>query len=55
MVSDEMLIVAALQGNVRVNDANKTVEIYNEYGVCMVLRDLDEVTYEAFKSKFRAF
>ena len=55
MVSDEMLILAALEGHVRVNVTIRTVEIYDDYGVKTVLRDLDNMTFDAFKSKFTNF
>lgn len=48
-------IVNALKGHVRVNVTLKTVEIYNEYGVQLVLRDLDEDTYNAFKETYQNF
>ena len=51
----DLLIINALNGHVRVNVTLKTVEIYNEYGVQLVLRDLDEATYEAFKSRFQNY
>lgn len=55
MISDEMLIVRALKGHVRVNVSNNTVEIYNEHGVKMVLRDLDEMTFLAFKDTYQNY
>lgn len=55
MVSNEMLIVEALKGNVRVNVSAKTVEIFDEYGVKAVLRNLDEMTFNAFKDTFTNF
>ena len=48
-------IIDALQNHIRINTTLKTVEIYNEYGVQLVLRNLDEETYNAFKSKFQAY
>lgn len=55
MMSNELLIVEALKGHVRVNVTLKTVEIYNEYGVQLVLRNLNEATYEAFKATYQNF
>lgn len=55
MVDALRLIVNSLKGNVRVNTANNTVEIFNEYGTKMVLRDLDSATLEAFKNEFQNF
>lgn len=55
MVSDEMLIVEALHNNVRVNVTTRTVEIFDNYGVKVVLRDLDDMTFEAFKNNFANF
>lgn len=55
MVSDEMLIIGALNGHVRVNVDTKAVEVYDDYGVKLVLRDLDNMTYEAFKRNFPNF
>ena len=51
----EKLIVEALKSNVRVNVSNKTVEIFDEYGVKAVLRNLDENTFEAFKETYQNF
>ena len=48
-------ILEALHGHIRVNTSTKAVEIYNEYGVQLVLRDLDKETYDAFKSRFQNF
>lgn len=52
---NETLIANALKGNVRVNVTLKTVEFYNEYGVALVLRNLDEKTYEAFKNNYQNY
>lgn len=54
LVNDER-IINELFGHVRVNTTLKTVEIYNEYGVQLVLRNLDEETYGAFKSRFQNY
>ena len=48
-------IVEALKANVRVNTSTKSVEIYNDYGVKVVLTDLDADTYAAFESSFVNF
>lgn len=50
MIPREYLIAVALVGHIRVNDSNKTVEIYDEHGVKAVLRNLSDEQYEAFKS-----
>lgn len=55
MMTEEMLIVEALRGHVRVNTSNKTVEIFNEYGTKAVLKDLDNATFAAFASKYQNF
>lgn len=55
MINYDELIVNALKDNVRVNVTLRTVELYNEYGVHMVLRDLDEETYNAFKETYPNF
>lgn len=49
------LIIEALKKHIRVNVSTKAVELYNDYGVKMVLRDLDEETYDAFKETFQNF
>ena len=49
------LIVKALKGHTRVNLTTKAVEIYDDYGVKTVLRDLDEATFKAFKNNFTNF
>ena len=53
-VTDEF-IINALDSHIRVNTTLKTVEIYNDYGVQMVLRDLKDDVYEAFKTKFQNY
>ena len=55
MINDEMLIIEALKGHVRVNVDTKTVEVFDEFGTKMVLRDLDQATFDAFKDKFQNF
>ena len=47
-----LAIVKALGDHVRVNETLKTVEIYDEYGVKLVLRNLDDATYTAFAEYF---
>ena len=54
LVTDEF-IINELNSHVRVNTTLKTVEIYNEFGVQLVLRDLKDDVYEAFKSKFQNY
>jgi len=49
------ILVEALKGHVRVNVTMKSVEIYNEYGVQMVLRNLDDETFNTFKKLFVNF
>lgn len=51
LIRDER-VLNALSPYVRVNKDNKTVEIYNEYSVKLVLRDLEESVYDAFVSVF---
>ena len=55
MMSDELLICDSLKGHVRVNTTLKTVEIYDEFGVKLVLRNLDSGTYEAYKSRYQNY
>ena len=55
MVNFDELIINALRDHIRVNTTLKTVEIYNEYGVQLVLRDLDEDTFEAFKNEYQNY
>lgn len=50
-----MLIIKALKNHVRVNLSNKTVEVYDDYGVKMRLQNLDEETFKAFKDEFQNF
>jgi len=54
LIQDER-IINELSDHIRVNTANKTVEIYDNYGVKLVLRNLDNESFEAFKSKFHNF
>lgn len=42
-------ILKAFKGHIRVNSASNTVELYTEYGVKMVLRNLDTETINEFK------
>lgn len=55
MLDDFTILVEALKGHIRVNTDTKAVEIYDEFGVKAVLRNLDEVTYELFKELFVNF
>ena len=47
-------ILETLKDYIRVNDADKTVEIYDDYGVKMKL-PVDAETLKAFKAEFRSF
>ena len=47
-------IIEAFKGHVRVNDANKTIEVFDEYGVKMRLV-VDEKTYAEFLKHFPKF
>lgn len=55
MINDEMLIINALKGHIRVNEKLGIIEIYDEYGTKSVLRDVDYNTLEAFKTYFQIF
>ena len=55
MLDELGLLVEAFKDHIRVNVTMKSVEIYNEHGVQMVLRNLDEETYETFKRLFVNF
>ena len=55
MDSGTVEVVEALRNNVRVNNSNNTVEIYDDYGVKMVLRDLTPEQLDAFRKNFRSF
>ena len=55
MLSVESMMLLAMKNHIRVNTSNKTVEIYDEYGVKLVLRDLSEDEYNAFKEMFINF
>lgn len=54
-VNNMTKVEQALVNKIRVNKANHTVEIYNEFGVHIVLRDLDEDTFKEFLDKYYAF
>lgn len=55
-MKDELsLLVSALYNHIRVNVDLHTIEIYDEYGVKTVLRDLDEATYRTFLSHFKKY
>jgi len=49
------LIIKALEGYIRVNTTLNTVEVFDEYGVKMVLRNLDNETLEAFKKHYQTY
>ncbi len=49
------LILKALDGHIRVNETLGTVEVFDEYGTKMVLRDLDEATLAEFKKHYSVF
>ena len=55
MVDYLSVIVGALRGHVRVNRATKSVEIYDDYGTKMVLRNLTDLQLEAFASEYPEF
>ena len=48
----EKLICNALNGHIRVNTTLKTIEVYDDFGVKLVLKNLDTKTYNAFKKKY---
>ena len=48
-------IINALKGHVRVNTTLNTVEIFNEYGVKLVLRNLDAKTLKAFADEYETY
>ena len=54
LLTDEA-ILNQLSDHIRVNTSTKAIEIYNEHGVKMVLRDLPENAYEAFARRFQNF
>jgi len=47
-------ILKAFDGHIRVNESNKTVEVYNEYGVTMRLI-VDEETLAEFRKHYPSF
>lgn len=47
-------ILEAFDGHIRVNTANHTIEVFNEYGVKMRLT-VDEDTYNEFKDRYPSF
>ena len=55
MRDDLAVLVKAFKDHIRVNVTMKSVELYNEHGVQMVFRNLDEETYETFKRLFVNF
>ena len=54
LIQDER-ILNELDSHIRVNVSTKTVEIYDEFGVKVVLRDLSDDVFNAFKNKFKNF
>jgi hypothetical protein len=55
MLDHNFTIVQLLKDHIRVNTSNKTVEVYDEYGVKMRLTNLSDEAFEAFASKFQNF
>ena len=55
MDNNESLICNAIAKHVRVNVDTKSVEFYDAYGVKLVLTDLDNATFDAFKAKYQNF
>lgn len=55
MEKTEMKVIEAFKPFVRVNADTNTVEVVNDYGTAMVLRNLDAETLEAFKQLFRVW
>ena len=47
-------ILEAFDGHIRVNTANNTIEVFNEYGVVMRLT-VDEETLAEFKERYPLF
>ena len=47
--------IASLKNHIRVNTTLKTVEIYDDYGVKTVLRDLTEEQYQDYLKNFRSY
>ena len=47
------MVVNVLQDHVRVNETLKTVEIYNDFGVQLVLRNLSDDEFFAFSELFK--
>lgn len=54
-IDENAEIVRVLQDNVRVNVSTRSVEFYDEYGVKLVLRNLDERDLDIFSRKFRTY
>ena len=51
----EKTLKDTLRDHVRVNTTLKTVEIYDDYGVKVVLRDLTEEQYQDYLNNFRSY
>ena len=47
-------IIEAFKDHIRVNYSNKTIEVYNEYGVKMRL-EVDAETFAEFKKHYPTF
>lgn len=55
MINYGELVINALKGHIRVNKTLKTVEIYDDFGVKTVLRDLSDSTIEAFEHYYPTY
>lgn len=51
----ETTLKETLGNHVRVNTALKTVELYDDYGVKIVLRDLTEEQYQDYLNNFNSY
>lgn len=51
----EETLKTTLKDHIRVNTTLKTVEIYDDYGVKTVLRDLTEEQYQDYLKNFRSY
>lgn len=54
-IDEDAEIVRVLQDNVRVNPVTRSVEFYDDYGVKLVLRNLDKRDLDIFSRKFRTY
>lgn len=52
LANDAIDVAHALKGNIRVNKDTHSVEIYDDYGVKTVLRNLDDDTFNAFDNLY---